>query len=520
MSAAIVYDDAHWIQRAKSLKLQGNEYSETQKFGQAFQKYNEALDILKQKQLAPEEQALIYSNISMVYFVWKEYDNAVEAAENGLKCDPSCASCILRMFNALWKKESCILAIMIIHEFLNDYPEKMNDLLPILNNIENSKNWYLHPSLRIVKLNESNYCIKAMHDIEQNTVLVKDSIIFPLSISSNDRIPFVFKHLIEHFDLYKNRFMGLYPRKKTDVPREYFAMWYELVENMTPDYIGKEREILEEFTRLLLVIKLNGFAGVYAIACLFNHSCNENAEKIDNEIISIRDIKKGDFVNLNYIGYNDGVLNRRNILRTQFSFTCECYKCIKELQPTSQADGFKCASNFVKNCQGIIYCPLLTEEEMSVSEDATVQCSNYDHCKYEIHIDSLLSQYRRYKLMIEKASMLDKCNLDEVIKALSELLSDECILMPQHHLYQSMLPIFYETVKINIEKERDSANKFSDKSSRELLPLLVQYKALYYLQQYYDMQLERYGQKHEETVKINNIIQDIKALYSLYQVSL
>jgi len=510
MTTTTSTDNQSLIERANAIKLQGNEFLGKQQLDQALSKYSEAISLLEPIQdVAFEVCALLWCNMATVYFAKQEYDEVLVAAEKGLEIDPSCAPCVLRKFNALWKKGCCVLAIMTVHEFLNEHPgcqRSLEKLAPAIQFLSQSKQWFLHPDLRIIQLSEDNFCVMALEDIPEKTVLVKDSIIFPHSISSNDQIPIVLKELMEHFDLYQNRFKGLHPRRISDLETEYFEMWYEVVENMVPDNVRQQREIIEEFTRLLLVVKLNGFAGVYGLACLFNHACAENAEKIDNEIVSTRGIKKGQYVNLDYIGYDEGVLNRQNILSSQFAFTCACDRCKSELLPGSLADSFKCQSSTVSDCKGLIYCPLLTEEEMQVKEDDVVRCSNFDECKCEVYVDSLLAQYKRYRQRIERASTLNKSDLGSIIESLGEILSSESILVPQHHLFLSALPLIYQSTKVVYDQEIGSGNV------EKLKQIVQQFSIIEHLSHLHTLQIDRYGEEHEDTMKTIELIHNLHQL--------
>ncbi|EFC50289.1 predicted protein [Naegleria gruberi] len=292
---------------------------------------------------------------------------------------------------------------MVVHDFLNNFPQKRKAIEPILNNLRESKFWYLDPRLRIVKLSHDNYCVQAIEDIPVEEVIkiydengereeyrgvtiVKDSLlchdqfITGACLSSDESIVTVgitLKHLIQNLKKFQNALRGLHPRKIDEAPkifdkewREFFFEHLQLVkqnigikeefEGMSLEeieYLENDKERLEEVLRLTMAIKLNGFVGgVYGLACLFNHSCEENCEKIDEKIVTTRNIKAGDFVCLNYMGFDDTLGNRRKYLMEHFAFECECSRCQREIMAGMSLDADEEADD------------VMEEQEVTVTE--------------------------------------------------------------------------------------------------------------------------------------------------------
>lgn len=82
----------------------------------------------------------------------------------------------------------------------------------------------------------------------------------------------------------------------------------------------------------------SGFIQVMATAhSLFNHSCYPNVHKFvgGNKVgcITIRPIKKGQQVFMNYIDWNLQTAERQKILNTNFNFTCKCSRCVPISKP-------------------------------------------------------------------------------------------------------------------------------------------------------------------------------------------
>ncbi|KAL9654487.1 hypothetical protein ABK040_010507 [Willaertia magna] len=377
----------------QSLQI-GNSYSTKRNFTEAFSHFQNALNLyekhLQQFQQIPTSPStftsstllsVIHYKIALCLYELENYELCLEPyLEQALANDPNgyANACILK-FNALWKLNSCVQALITVHVFLNQYPNKSSFFSAIFKNLKNSNFWFLDDRVRIVKVSENNYCMKALEDIpmgdiievvdeegkeyqeQEGICIVKDSLLFPYQIITDSTadenlysIATIIIQFIKHFDLLQRSFKGLHPRKLNHVPKSYAKEWTrfllesieEIKENLNKEEYLKESEItfedLERFTnntkylkecvRMLMIIKLNSFTGgVYGIACLFNHSCEENCEKIDNRIVTTKAIKAGDDVCLNYLGYDDNVKHRRIFLKEQFQFDCHCPKCEREL---------------------------------------------------------------------------------------------------------------------------------------------------------------------------------------------
>lgn len=82
----------------------------------------------------------------------------------------------------------------------------------------------------------------------------------------------------------------------------------------------------------ILDVNLNEIGtALYVAESSFDHSCSPNAAPVFNgtylEIRAIKQINKGDKVNINYVDLKENKTKRHNQLRQQYYFECECDRC-------------------------------------------------------------------------------------------------------------------------------------------------------------------------------------------------
>ncbi|KAF0978955.1 hypothetical protein FDP41_002025 [Naegleria fowleri] len=373
--------------------VNGNEAFSRKDYESALQLYEKALLLYQEhvnnhQGIAPMASpsfvattlsSIVQYKIGLAYFYLERWEEAIPFFEKAIDYDPTgYANACTMLFNLLWKINSCVQAIITVHDFLNRFPKKEQAIQPILNNLKNSKHWYMDPRIRIVKLTEDNYCVQAVDDIPveetiqvfdedghreevKGVTIVKDSLLctdqFITGTCTSDEETMVtmgitIKHLIQNYKKFQNVLRGLHPRKIEQAPVKFVEDWKkfffeqlklvkqnlgvrEEFENLSLEeieHLESDPQRLEEVLRMTMVIKLNGFVGgVYGLACMFNHSCEENCEKIDEKIVTTKNIKKGDYLCLNYMGFDDKLANRRKYLLEHFAFECECPRCQREI---------------------------------------------------------------------------------------------------------------------------------------------------------------------------------------------
>ena len=372
--------------------VHGNDMIAQKNYELALQSYESALELFRQHEknngVKPTVSSsftsttlisIICYKIALAHFYLEHFEKALPFLEQSIDGDSHgyANACILQ-FNSLWKLNSCVQAIICVHDFLNRFPQKEQAIQAILNNLKNSKMWYMDPRIRIVKLSDDNYCVQAIENIPVEEVvrifdengereefkgvtIVKDSLVCSNQLITGNcsspeesliTVGITIKQLLQHFDKFHNVLRGLHPRKIEHVPQSFATEWnkfffenFELLKQnigIKEEFDGltlqelealeNDKERLTEVIRMTMVIKLNGFiGGVYGLACLFNHSCEENCEKIDEKIVTLKPIRKGDFLTLNYMGFDDYLANRRKYLLEHFAFECECTRCQREI---------------------------------------------------------------------------------------------------------------------------------------------------------------------------------------------
>src|SRR3989338_5389858 len=150
----------------EKLILMGNEFLNSKSYNNALDCFKKSLELyyqhLKSTGIKPTTSpsfvattliAVIYYKIGLGYFYLEELEQAIPFFEQAIENDPDgYANACTMLFNSLWKLNSCVYAIMIVNDFLNNHPSKKKAIEPILNNLKESKFWYMDPRLRIVKL--------------------------------------------------------------------------------------------------------------------------------------------------------------------------------------------------------------------------------------------------------------------------------------------------------------------------------------------------------------------------------
>ncbi|XP_030853051.1 histone-lysine N-methyltransferase SMYD3-like [Strongylocentrotus purpuratus] len=139
--------------------------------------------------------------------------------------------------------------------------------------------------------------------------------------------------------------------KLTDTRRNEFEnLLFPLKQFIEPDVFAEPSSLLKIFGAAncnnftLCDNDLNFVAiGIYLRASMANHSCDYNCVVVYDErklqLRTIKDVKEGEECTIGYLSVMEPAKERQAELEEEYHFTCECVKCVEEINALGPGDG-------------------------------------------------------------------------------------------------------------------------------------------------------------------------------------
>eukprot|EP00057_Strongylocentrotus_purpuratus_P035523 XP_799878.3 PREDICTED: histone-lysine N-methyltransferase SMYD3 [Strongylocentrotus purpuratus] len=139
--------------------------------------------------------------------------------------------------------------------------------------------------------------------------------------------------------------------KLSDARKDHFeSLWFVLQQCIEEDVLPQPSSLVKMFGATICNSfsicdnDLNGIAvGIYLRASMLNHSCYPNCVVVFDErklqLRTVRDVKEGDVCTISYVDVINPAKERQTELEERYHFSCNCVKCIDEINELEPDDG-------------------------------------------------------------------------------------------------------------------------------------------------------------------------------------